>query len=474
MAAFDVITQSDVEGSWEVKWRRKVEMAVITALYEGATPSSPDELVEAVMGVLRECGDIMDGDALERRREEVLGFARRVRPDLKFDGTDRKVIRVLPDNEDLVIDGDTEIDDLLVVSRFAQAEVRGSRPRESVCEPLQTTRVPRTCTVDFDESSEETEADEGGCTAQPHKRDGCDDLVAKEASTEHEGGARSLAALLRRYNMAAVPEDNSDSEVEAELDSSSLSSAINLAAAAGLPTKVDDAEPISELGTVHAVAQGYVVVAGKPGAQPIDVMSLVCDSNRKAVGLVCDILGRVSQAFYAVCPTRTDIAVSDGDVVYAVATWSSLALVDDGSESNDEEEFSDGMEDQVNYDYSVRGVGRMLPLDAVLAEGRVAADPPDMSAPTRKPPPPPPPPSRDAAVSPPAPGSKRTFEEMMEPPPHRASTTMVPKTERDDSYPHSAAIDPVRATKAQLVRGGSARHPPPPPPPPPPRLPTPP
>mmetsp|Transcript_96296 Transcript_96296/g.220774 ORF Transcript_96296/g.220774 Transcript_96296/m.220774 type:complete len:289 (+) Transcript_96296:602-1468(+) len=272
----------------------------------------------------------------------------------------------------------------------------------------------------------------------------------------------------------SAPAQNSESEVEAELDASGLTSAVNLASAAGLPTKVDDAEPISELGTVHALSQGYVVVAGKPGSQPIDVMSLVCDSDRRAVGLVCDILGRVSQAFYAVCPTRTDISISQGDAVFAVAAWSSLALVDEGSESNDEEEFSDGMEEIVDGQRGDRGSTQSLALDAAIVEGRAAPGASaDVAAPARKPPPPPPPPPAsqqkggtvDIAVRELAPGSKRSFSEMMA---SSGVPPLIPKVERLDSPAVNAFLDPMRATKAQLVRCASARHPPPPPPPPPP------
>eukprot|EP00922_Rhytidocystis_sp_ex-Travisia-forbesii_P070782 GHVS01105680.1.p1 GENE.GHVS01105680.1~~GHVS01105680.1.p1 ORF type:complete len:263 (+),score=54.64 GHVS01105680.1:145-933(+) len=193
---------------------------------------------------------------------------------------------------DLIIDGETEIDDLLVAARIAELECMKVQVLHEPFHP-----APRSQRW---VEEEESDSDGGGDADTGEKKLGgghqqeieelkqiisdSTDVSWEEDGTEEGGGGGTE----REFQKTGAPE--------------SWSGIANLEIS-GLPVSVSPGYPVEAAGRVHAILQDtMIVISASPQkiVRPLDLGSILCLADRSILGPVCDTFGPVTSPFYVV------------------------------------------------------------------------------------------------------------------------------------------------------------------------------
>jgi len=100
------------------------------------------------------------------------------------------------------------------------------------------------------------------------------------------------------------------------------------------PEVIGALDAIEEVGRVHAIIEGTLVIAGTEGSRALDLQSLLCLEDRSALGVICDTFGPVNRPHYLVYLTSPKALIEMsgeleglvGKKVYAVMEESTFAI----------------------------------------------------------------------------------------------------------------------------------------------------
>merc|ERR1711988_237668 len=203
-------------------------------------------------------------------------------------------IESLGEDEDLVIDGDTEVSDLLVAQRIAESMMSMEVPRrmEGPVEviPARPRKAGHTIMDKINaELSDDSEDEEKPAPSAPQD---CE-------------GRLELDKILGQHGLVAVDDSESEYEDVEELD----------AMFPPMPELAPNA-PITLIGIVASNLNGVAVLQAKPDSRAVEVMTQLCTVDRAIVGFVCDTFGPVKQPYYAI-KIRPGINLKEGDELYA-------------------------------------------------------------------------------------------------------------------------------------------------------------
>lgn len=200
-------------------------------------------------------------------------------------------IENLGEDEDLVIDGDTEVSDLLVAQRIAESMMGEREQMEGPVEviPARPRKAGHTM-------MDKINAD---------LSDDSDDEAPAPKAPEDCEGRLELDKILNQAGLVAIDDSESEYEEVEELD-------------AMFPTMPELAPnaPICLIGLVASNLNGVAVLQAKPDSRAVEVMTQLCTASRDIVGFVCDTFGPVKQPYYAV-KIRPGITLAEGDELYA-------------------------------------------------------------------------------------------------------------------------------------------------------------
>lgn len=200
-------------------------------------------------------------------------------------------IESLGEDEDLVIDGDTEVSDLLVAQRIAESMMGERLQMEGPVEVIPARPRKAGHTI-MDKINAELSDDSD------------DEAPAPSAPQDCEGRLE-LDKILGQHGLVAIDDSESEYEDVEDLD----------AMFPPMPELAPDA-PIALIGVVASNLNGVAVLHAKPDSRAVEVMTQLCTADRGVVGFVCDTFGPVRQPYYAV-KVRPGVNLKEGDELYA-------------------------------------------------------------------------------------------------------------------------------------------------------------
>ncbi|KAF4651649.1 hypothetical protein FOL47_000261, partial [Perkinsus chesapeaki] len=267
---------------------------------------------------------------------------------------------------DIVVDGQTEVDDLLFAQKMAEVELR-AMPSTAPLNPIAPSLLLRKeakCQDYDDLSDDDTDAEEEDVVKEDKPNAAASPAVG-EIKTENQTDAglskpegyekeRSMLDSVIAGNKFDVIEDDSDvgdDDEEGETIIGSLSA---------LENTIPDGEEIRKIGSIHSVVEKCIVVRGDDIASSdmaLDVESVLCDQNRRVIGMIVETFGQTAAPMYLVYPkdgfNTSQLTLEKvnaiGPSVYAVVSRMKMvsieaddlahggnAIVDGGADSDDD------------------------------------------------------------------------------------------------------------------------------------------
>ena len=258
-----------------------------------------DKLLETLKGLQ---GQVISPDMIQQLQSHLAQQeAAQTRPPHHI----KRQVHVRPD-EDLHIDGETEMDDLIVAQRIAMMDTAVLEKEKVLASRPQGFIIPKGVDVEFSDSSSDDEV--------------CSTPDIKEARN-------TLDAIIAKNGFQAIEDDSDleeDTAVEANFDFSSLPSNLSLH------------EPLIPVGIVESTVENLLVVQGYQVA--LDEHSVLCfedDVNRTVFGMIVETFGVVQHPFYLIAVSNKDLVAKGGELigsrVCTVPSQSKLILLEEGS-----------------------------------------------------------------------------------------------------------------------------------------------
>ena len=208
------------------------------------------------------------------------------------------------DEKPLIIDGETEMDDILVAQKVAMMETAAMK---ADCAPVIRQQsfkvVDGLADEDFSDSEDEIET----ITPESSARSVLDKILSENG--------------LREVDRESSLGDDDVQDVPLDMDLTNL------------PTNLSMYEPLIPVGEVYSHVEGMLVVRGLQVA--LDERSLVCfedSADRQVIGLIIETFGAVQQPSYLVAVTNKPAVASRqciGARLCTVPSQSKLILLDE-------------------------------------------------------------------------------------------------------------------------------------------------
>ncbi|OEH78999.1 hypothetical protein cyc_05409 [Cyclospora cayetanensis] len=187
---------------------------------------------------------------------------------------------------EIVIDGETEMDDFIVAAHVAQADTLMLQ-KLKLAEPFPPklrNRAPAAAA-----------RQEGGGSSSSESSDSEGEIPAASRA-----GLAASGELERQRRIL-----NDDEEGAGKTAKEDLRSLIQPIEVAGLPERVPDGAELQACGSIESVIGDVICIKAnlKPasqGANPMDLGSVVCLEDRRILGVVADTFGPTSSPFYVV------------------------------------------------------------------------------------------------------------------------------------------------------------------------------
>ncbi|XP_026190242.1 uncharacterized protein LOC34621766 [Cyclospora cayetanensis] len=179
---------------------------------------------------------------------------------------------------EIVIDGETEMDDFIVAAHVAQADTLMLQ-KLKLAEPFPPklrNRAPAAAARQEGggSSSSESSDSEGEIPAASRAGTAAADVVDGDYCSDEEGAGKTAKEDLR--------------------------SLIQPIEVAGLPERVPDGAELQACGSIESVIGDVICIKANLGANPMDLGSVVCLEDRRILGVVADTFGPTSSPFYVV------------------------------------------------------------------------------------------------------------------------------------------------------------------------------
>ncbi|EKX73981.1 conserved hypothetical protein [Theileria equi strain WA] len=195
----------------------------------------------------------------------------------------------MKEDKPIVIDGVTEVDDLALVTHFAQTETHRIKELESFKKPKGITSQRYVCVF---------QGNNYRILERPSILYGGDESDASDSDLE-------LEVKHREYMRSADVSDIID-----PLDNLRIIDTVDL------PEKVDISLPISKIGTCQSSLGNIVVVESIENHKVLDLGSIVCKDDRTILGTVNDTFGPTQSPFYMVILRDEKVKVQVGQDIY--------------------------------------------------------------------------------------------------------------------------------------------------------------
>ena len=234
-----------------------------------------------------------------------------------------KSITHLHDDEDLVIDGETQIDDLTMTKRVAEWDMRMA---EDDCKTEDETPVKQVKTID--EVNAEMSSD-----SEDEKEDPAPKEILQQ---KHEEQRSELESILAKNGMEVISDDEEDlPELSLKLPD--------------LQITVAEDQSILPLGTVqHVIGAEMAVVQSAENSRAVDINGIVVTKDRQVVGVIVDTLGMVKRCHYSIALTEASRKwVSEGMEVFVQEEGMSYVL----DTAHDQEALA-ALQDELSDDYT--------------------------------------------------------------------------------------------------------------------------
>lgn len=252
---------------------------------------------------------------------------------------------------EIVIDGETEMDDIVVAAHVAQSDtllLQKLQLADPIYPGLTRQRRPPVCgdSTDSSDSDDDEEFPAPAAAARGGVAVGKGKGLAAEGELEHQRqllhqwespeGAPAAAAATTGEAAAATAEPAapeglaeadccSDEEEGPKPTKEDLRSLIQPIEVAGLPDRIPEGAELSECGVVESLIGDVLCIKAKAEANPMDLGSVVCLADRRVVGVVADTFGPTASPFYVVYVQPTILAAAGDSLKPGVALLCDVA-----------------------------------------------------------------------------------------------------------------------------------------------------
>ncbi|KAF8819657.1 hypothetical protein IE077_000707 [Cardiosporidium cionae] len=226
---------------------------------------------------------------------------------------------------DLIIDGETEMDDLWVAARIAKIEY--SRFQQTVTPETVIRPHGKIPSADNDSSDEESEQDfylnqilsqEFKARRSQYNRNENEEINSISSDNEdkqlklndeamHEKICNPTEISLSNAKIDEISFYSKDilSDDELMADSSAVSDSkywppIQKVEVENLPAWVSSNLAIDSVGTIHALVEGVLIVQSNQNLKTLDLGSILCLKDRVILGPISDTFGPVTSPFYVI------------------------------------------------------------------------------------------------------------------------------------------------------------------------------
>ncbi|EAN34095.2 Gar1/Naf1 RNA binding region family protein [Theileria parva strain Muguga] len=184
----------------------------------------------------------------------------------------------------LVIDGQTEVDDLAFVSHFATNEYTKINELKTFKNNIPKSSKP--LGLDLSQLNLENE-----------------DIDFSDSDVEYE----SLKDVLspNQIHTAQLTPDFKD-----PLDNLRIIDTVDL------PEKVSEELPISRIGTCKSFFDDILIIHSSPGSGVLDLGSIICKDDRTILGTVNDTFGPTDHPYYMVILTNKSSSIQPDELLY--------------------------------------------------------------------------------------------------------------------------------------------------------------